>query len=183
MKGFAVVLTLALSGTATFAEKVGITKEMMSVTVETKSGPIEIMRNQDTDAKLGEPWLSTSRPCPNFCIQPMSPAPGVTTIGELEVLEFLRSGEALLVDGRIRPQFEEGTIPGAVSIPYNEAADRLGELGCEVDFDCDGVIVDSEPLANAVLHAHLRGLGLAITSEESAERLPCGPRRMAPGSR
>ena len=25
-----------------------------------------------------------------------------------------------------------GTIPGAVSVPYNEAADRLGELGCAV---------------------------------------------------
>jgi HAD superfamily hydrolase (TIGR01509 family) len=39
-----------------------------------------------------------------------------------------------------------------------------------VIFDCDGVIVDSEPLANAVLHARLVALGLGLTLEESAVR-------------
>lgn len=120
---------------AALADEVGITPDLMSVTVQTADGPVEIMRNQDTDARLAEPWVQTSRPCPNFCIQPMIPAPGVTPIGELEVLEFLSSGEAVLVDGRIRPQYEEGTIPGAISVPYTEAADRLGEFGCEIDFD------------------------------------------------
>jgi len=118
-----------------WSDEVGITPDTMRVTVETEAGTIEIMRNQDTEARVDAFWTKTSRPCPNFCIQPMSPAPGVTTIGELEVLDFLQSGEAVLVDGRIRPQYEEGTIPGAISVPYNEAADRLGELGCEIDFD------------------------------------------------
>jgi len=131
------LLTCGLFALATpaMAQTVGITPDTMSVTVETAQGPVKIMRNQDTDAQLGAPWTQTSRDCPNFCIQPMMPAPGVTTIGELEVLEFLQSGDAVLVDGRIRPEFEAGTIPGAVSVPYNEAADRLGEFGCEVDFD------------------------------------------------
>lgn len=129
-------LLLAMIATAGAAEEeVGISAGTLSVTIQTETGPVEIMRNQDTEARLGEPWVRTSRPCPNFCIQPMSPAPGVTTIGELEVLEFLQSGAAVLVDGRIRPQFEQGTIPGAISVPYNEAADRLGQFGCEVDFD------------------------------------------------
>ena len=39
-----------------------------------------------------------------------------------------------------------------------------------VIFDCDGVIVDSEPLANQVLHAHLVALGLELTLEQSATR-------------
>lgn len=39
-----------------------------------------------------------------------------------------------------------------------------------VIFDCDGVIVDSEPLANRVLHAHLGRLGLELTLEASAAR-------------
>jgi HAD superfamily hydrolase (TIGR01509 family) len=43
-------------------------------------------------------------------------------------------------------------------------------VGALVIFDCDGVIVDSEPLANAVLHARLVGLGLELTLEESATR-------------
>jgi HAD superfamily hydrolase (TIGR01509 family) len=34
-------------------------------------------------------------------------------------------------------------------------------------FDCDGVLVDSEPVANRVLHQQLRGLGLDIGLEES----------------
>jgi len=126
---------LAMIATASVADTVGISGDTMSVTVQTADGPVEIMRNQDTEARLGEPWVKTSRPCPNFCIQPMSPAPGVTTIGELEVLEFLQSSDAVVVDGRILPQYEQGTIPGAISVPYTEAADRLGEFGCEVDFD------------------------------------------------
>lgn len=36
-----------------------------------------------------------------------------------------------------------------------------------VIFDCDGVLVDSEPLANAVLHAEIRRLGLELSLEES----------------
>jgi rhodanese-related sulfurtransferase len=53
------------------------------------------------------------------------------------------------VDGRVRKDFEGGAIPGAVNIPYTEAADRLGELGCEPDFDgwiCDGPEVKSVAL-------------------------------------
>ncbi len=34
-------------------------------------------------------------------------------------------------------------------------------------FDCDGVLVDSEPLANAVLHAELVRLGATLSVEES----------------
>ena len=36
-----------------------------------------------------------------------------------------------------------------------------------VIFDCDGVLVDSEPLANAVLHAELSRLGVELTLTES----------------
>ncbi len=143
MRGMLLGLCMAAIAAPALADKVGITKDMMSVTVPTPGGAVEIKRNQDPEARLGEPWTKTSRPCPNFCIQPMTPAPGVTTIGELEVLEFLKSGEALLVDGRVRPQYEQGTIPGAMSVPYTEAADRLGEFGCEVDFDgwiCEGEV-------------------------------------------
>lgn len=139
------LMCLAIVSGPVVADEVGITKDIMSVTVPTTNGTVEIMRDQDTDARLAEPWIQTSRPCPNFCIQPMVPAPGVTPIGELEVLEFLTSDTAVLVDGRVRPQYEEGTIPGAISVPYTEAADRLGEFGCEIDFDgwiCEGDLPD-----------------------------------------
>lgn len=142
----AICLTLPA---ATFAEPVGITPDTMSVTIETETGPAEISRVQDNANELSGEWALTSRPCPNFCIQPMSPAPGVTTIGELEMLAFLQDPDVVVVDGRVRKDFEGGAIPGAVNIPYTEAADRLGELGCEPDFEgfiCDGPEVKSVAL-------------------------------------
>ncbi len=145
-----VLITICLTlPAAAHAEPVGITQDMMSVTVETDTGPIEISRIQDNAHEVSGEWERTSRPCPNFCIQPMSPAPGVTTIGELELLDFLKDPNVIVVDGRVRKDFEGGAIPGAVNIPYTEAADRLGELGCEPDFDgflCDGPEVKSVAL-------------------------------------
>jgi rhodanese-related sulfurtransferase len=141
MRNVALTLALVALPGLVSADEVGLTPDMMSVNVETPSGPVEIMREQDTENRLGEDWTLTSRPCPNFCIQPISPAPGVTPVGELEVIAALQDPDTLVIDGRIRPEFEAGTIPGAVSVPYNEAADRLGELGCEIDFDgwiCEG---------------------------------------------
>lgn len=140
-------LPLAIAALAAFtcaahAQEVGITPDMPSLTIQTEAGPVEIIRNQDTEARVADRWTKTSRPCPAFCIQPLVPAPGVTPVAELEVLEALRTGSHILVDGRIRPQFEAGTIPGAISVPYTEAADRLDVLGCELDFDgflCEGV--------------------------------------------
>ena len=136
------LIALTLLGTTVTAQEVGITAEMRSLTIQTDAGPVEIIRNQDTEARVADRWTKTSRPCPVFCIQPLVPAEGVKPVAELEVLEALRTGSHLLIDGRVRRQFEAGTIPGAMSVPYTEAADRLDELGCELDFDgflCDGV--------------------------------------------
>ena len=121
--------------------KVGITRDMMSATVDTLSGPVEIRRNQDEANVVTGEWARTSRPCPDFCIQPMSPAEGVTTIGELELIAYLQDPEVVVVDSRTPDWYAGGTIPGAVNIPYTETVDRLGELGCEIDFegwDCEG---------------------------------------------
>ena len=116
-------------------ETVFIRPDLPSVTVQTPGGPVEIARNPDTSATLDGEWARTSRPCPPFCIQPMRPAEGVTTIGELELLDMLTDPEVIVVDSRTPKWFAGGTIPGAVSIPWSEASDRLDELGCEPDFD------------------------------------------------
>ncbi len=149
MRAIALTLALLAAPLAAHADPVGITPDTMSVTVTTAAGPVEIMRNQDTAHRLEGDWTLTSRPCPNFCIQPMIPAPGVTPIGELEVLAALQDPAIVVIDGRIRPEFEAGTIPGAVSVPYTEAADRLGELGCEPDFD--GWICEGDAVKQVVL--------------------------------
>ena len=60
-------------------------------------------------------------------IQPISLAPGVRTVGELEVIEHLRAGRPV-VDCRLPVYVERGTIPGAVNIPHGEIAERIAEL-------------------------------------------------------
>jgi rhodanese-related sulfurtransferase len=60
-------------------------------------------------------------------IQPMTLAPGVVTVGELEVIEHLRAGRAL-VDCRLANYVERGTIPGAINIAHPEIAARMSEL-------------------------------------------------------
>ena len=124
----------ALSGPV-LAQAVNITPDMASVTVQTDAGPVEIARIQDPANTVTGEWAMTSRPCPNFCIQPMSPAEGVTTIGELEMIAALQDPEILVTDSRVRADYLGGTIPGAIHLPYTEVADRLDVLGCEVDFD------------------------------------------------
>lgn len=58
-------------------------------------------------------------------IQPISLAPGVRPVGELEVIEHLRAGRPL-VDCRLPEYVESGTIPGAV--PHDEIVERIAEL-------------------------------------------------------
>jgi rhodanese-related sulfurtransferase len=150
MKNLYFITTLAvatLSLTPALAEPVNIRPDVAAVTVQTEDGPVEISRIQDNAHELSGEWARTSRPCPNFCIQPMQPAPGVTTVGELEMLEFLETGSATVVDSRVRPDFEGGAIPGAISMPYTEMADRLHELGCEPDFEGFECPADVKPVA------------------------------------
>lgn len=136
MRVFVWILGLALIATSAAAQEgaVNIRKDRPSVTVPTRSGSLEISRIQDNAHELTGEWARTSRPCPPFCIQPMTPAPGVTTIGELELMDMLEAGQ-MVVDSRTTEWFDKGSIPGAINMPYTEAVDRLGELGCEVDFD------------------------------------------------
>ena len=126
---------LAVLALPALAEPVNIRPDVATVTVETDGGPVEIGRVQDNDNKISGDWARTSRACPPFCIQPISPAEGVTTIGEVELLAMLTDPGAIVVDSRTPDWFEGGTIPGAINIPFTEAADRLDDLGCEPDFE------------------------------------------------
>ena len=85
--------------------------------------PVRVQRNQDNDNMLPFEFALTSRPCPPYCIQPMRLAPGVETIGELEVLDYLaRIGQGehavLLVDSREPRWLASGMIPGARNLPW-----------------------------------------------------------------
>ncbi len=85
-----------------------------------------IDRIQDKNHVLTGGFAKTSRPCPPFCIHPMHAAPGVTTVGEIELLEFLKNkvekGTGILIDARLPSWYAKGTIPGAVNIPFTTFA-------------------------------------------------------------
>lgn len=115
--------------------KVMIAKDRPSVTVQTADGPVQIRREQDPNHRVTGAWARTSRACPPFCIQPISPAEGVTTIGELELLDMLEDPEAVVIDSRVAKWHAAGTIPGSVHMAYTDVVDRLDELGCAADFD------------------------------------------------
>jgi rhodanese-related sulfurtransferase len=59
--------------------------------------------------------------CPPFCIQPMN-IKGITNVGELEVLEFIKKlkerKSKLFIDVRLSKFYKEETIPGAINIPF-----------------------------------------------------------------
>lgn len=137
MKALILTTALTLAAGAALAEDVvvGITGDMPRATIETPNGTLTIERIQDTEHEVTGEWAKTSRPCPDFCIQPMTPAEGVTTIGELELIELIQDPEAVVVDSRTYDWFEGGTIPGSINIPYTYIVDELGKLGCEPDFD------------------------------------------------
>ena len=72
-------------------------------------------------------------------IQPMTLAPGVQTIGELELIEHLRAG-GQLIDTRRAEFVAQGTIPSAFAITHTEIEQHLEELDADqpVAFFCNG---------------------------------------------
>jgi rhodanese-related sulfurtransferase len=102
--------------------EVKITENLPYVDIVREGKTIRIERIQDTANKLSNSFTKTSRPCPPFCIHPMEIAPGVKTVGELELLDFLdkqvSADTGLLVDARMPDWFDQGTIPGAINIPF-----------------------------------------------------------------
>ena len=60
-------------------------------------------------------------------LQPLQCAPDVPTVGELEVLELVQRG-AVLIDTRVSGSSNGVTIPGARSLPHDQAVHRRSEL-------------------------------------------------------
>ena len=72
-------------------------------------------------------------------LQPMEVAPGVRTVGEIELLALVQQGAAL-IDSRTDGSFGGRTLPGAVNIPHDQTLARQGDLdpnGTSVLF-CNG---------------------------------------------
>jgi rhodanese-related sulfurtransferase len=130
----AVLAALSCASTVTaHAEplKVNITKDVGQVEAVHNGKKITIMRNQDEKNTVNPAYALTSRACPPFCIQPGTLAPGVETVGELEVLGYIQKMAAgdksiLLIDSRTPDWVVRGTIPGSINLPYTKLDESKG---------------------------------------------------------
>ena len=113
--------------------KVNITPVLFSIEITHNGKPVTIQRNQDVNHRIKNEFALTSRECPPHCVQPIKAAPGVETVGELEVLDYLQEISAsnqsvLLVDSRPPEMYNNGTIPGAINVNGSELMpDRAGD--------------------------------------------------------
>ena len=119
-KAFLVLFTVSVL----FADNtlVKITEDIPSVKINDSGVTVTIKRIQDTSNKLTDDYAKTSRPCPPFCIPPIKVVKGVKTIGELELIDFIKNKvykhKGILVDARLKEFYNLETIPGAINIPF-----------------------------------------------------------------
>ena len=117
------LLSLGLNSLNLYAAEVNITREIESVSVKHGESTVKIMRIQNQKNTVNPAFAKTSRKCPPFCIQPAKLAPGVETIGELEMLDYLKrigAGDEsiVVIDSRAPAWVAKGTIPGSINIPW-----------------------------------------------------------------
>ena len=135
---------LLLAGTMATAADNKISPMIESVEVTNNGETVTVTRGHDRDAKLPEIFQKTERGCPPFCVQPMVAVPGVETIGELEVLDYLSrmsqgDQSIMVVDSRTPDWVMRGTIPGAVNIPWNQInTDTAGTF--ETPTEAEGLV-------------------------------------------
>ncbi len=120
-----IVVSLTLATDALMAEElaVKITPELEGVTVRHQGRAVRVQRAQDQTNTISPAFARTSRACPPFCIQPSRMPEGVETIGEIEMLDYLRrmsegDDSILVIDSRGPDWLRRGTIPGAINIHY-----------------------------------------------------------------
>lgn len=120
-----------LSGGAVAGTSIGgegyITEILKTIDVVHNGKTVTITRETDKAARIPKTFNYTARACPPFCVQPITVAEGVGTIGELEVLYFLQRAShgdrsILIVDSRTPEWVQQSTIPGSVSIPWNKVS-------------------------------------------------------------
>ncbi len=125
--------------------RVRITEDLPYAEVRHEGRSVTLMRHQNPGHTVDPPYDQTARPCPPYCIQPMRMPGGVETVGELDVIAYLRRTAAgddgvLVIDSRTPEWTAQGTIPGSVNIPYTRldparaAPKEIAEL-LELEFD------------------------------------------------
>ncbi len=144
------LLVLACGISASQALEVNIVEGLPYVDVDVNGENIRIQRVQDVNHKLRNSYTRTSRPTPPFNIQPIEPIKGVKTVGELDVIDFIKDkiseNEGLLIDARMPKWYQNGTIPGALNVPFSILSGEKDNPYIEQIFELFGVEKDGEKL-------------------------------------
>ena len=109
-----------------------ITADLSSVDVIHNGNKATIIRAGKTD-EFSEGYGNKAHKCPPFCIQPMEVAPGIQTVGELEVLGYLHriakgDNSVAVVDSRTPEWLARGTIAGSINVPWTKINVDVGEF-------------------------------------------------------
>jgi len=127
-----IFIVSALPFTSAYALDVKISGTISNVETTHNGELVRIQRIQDQNHVLTGGYTKTSRKCPPFCVQPIHVAPGVTTVGELELLDFIKTklnnGTGVLVDARTPSWYKKGTIPGSINIPFTTFGKKSSTL-------------------------------------------------------
>ena len=181
MKHLVGLMVLSSIATASFAagKPVGIAPDLMSINVTHNGKTVQIKRNQDNNNTVIPAFAKTSRPCPPFCVQPIVLAPGVETLGELEVINYIQQMEAgdssiFVADSRTPDWVAKGTIPGAINVPWTKLEPKKGattEMIMGVMIDTFGVKLTGDADVIAVDEAIVAGNTAEVFDFSSAKTL------------
>ena len=151
-------ISLLLS-TQALALDVNIAKGVPSVNVVHNESLVKIQRIQDKSHVLSGSYTKTSRNCPPFCVQPMQVAEGVTTVGELELVDFIKNkltdATGVLIDARTPSWYKKGTIPGSVNIPFTSFSEDASPMLINSAMSKLGARKKSESESNSMLQTAL----------------------------
>ena len=119
MRILALILVWAVTLSAGQFDKVKITPDMAYIYVYHKGKAVKVHRIQNTKHKLTGEYAKIYRP--GKYIQPIKMHDDIQTIGEVELLKFMREKgnkrKGLVVDLRSKADYKKETIPSSVNIP------------------------------------------------------------------
>lgn len=119
MRIIAFILVWAVVASAGQFDKVKITPNMAYIYVYHKGKAVKVHRIQDTKHKITGDYANIYRPDKD--IQPIKMHKDIQTIGEVELLTFMKKKvnkkKGLLVDLRTKAAYKKESIPSAVNIP------------------------------------------------------------------
>lgn len=118
MKNKILIIALWSSALVFGVAEVNIAPDIKSVTFKVDGKDFKIERSKESDKYLTNEYSLTSRPSPPFFVQPFKVSDKVDTYGELEVLKFLKEGDGIFVDARLKDWYDKSYIPGSINIPF-----------------------------------------------------------------